>query len=185
MRWLCLLTLLLLVPGAGGCAAYHGGFRYKPHPVEIIESTDAHRLARVLISVTGLRYEDEDANRPAGMELAVRVENLAADTAAFDPANLALLSADLKPFPRPIVDPSDPVSLARGQSANFTALFPLTAEVNARTADLTGLNVRLNYRVNDRDIERSATFQRLADDYGYHDQYHPHWRGHILFGYCD
>jgi len=179
MRWITVLIVLMLL---AGCATHSARYRYQPHPVELIESTEGTRAARAMVSIVGLRLKDREADTPAGMDLAVRLENIDADRVTFDPASLQLLTGELRPFANAIVEPAEPVELARGESANFRALFPLTAEVNATNADFDGLNVRLTMTVDGERVTRSATFEREQRErlYGYHHHhgrhsYHRYW----------
>jgi len=160
-RWIPLLAAMALL---AGCATHSSRYRYQPHPTELIESTDGTRTARAMVSIIGLRFEDKKIDRPAGMEVAVRIENLDADRVTFDPNSLQLLSADLRPFVSAIVDPPGVIDLPRGEAANVNALFPLSAEVNASNADFDGLNVRLTLAIDGRTVTRSATFERERYD---------------------
>jgi hypothetical protein len=166
-----------------GCNEYDRRYKFGPKPIEVgheLPGEAQGAVASAMVSVVGLRKRDRQANRPAAMEVRLRVENHGDVEATVAPGALQLFAGNLEPFPEPLVDSDGPVTVRPGGNATITAFFPFPGGKYPGTFDLDGLAVRWTVTVADVPITRTATFTRRRDyDYypTYPVYYHPYGIG--------
>jgi hypothetical protein len=156
-----------------GCSVYNSRYVYAPRPVEVESvkpGADDAEPARTLVTVVGVRRDDEESQLPASVEVRLRVENTSPFPVAFDPGTLALFSAGLDRFPDPIVRPEGSVALEPAGSAIVEAFFPLPDGQRPSDLDLSGLNVQWTLEVGGHAVTSSASFLVLPT--AYYDRYH-------------
>jgi hypothetical protein len=152
----------------GGCSVYNSRYVYAPRPIDVPAAkpgADDAEPARALVTVVGVRREDAESQLPASVEVRLRLENTSPFRLAFDPASLALISADLDRFPDPIVRPAGSIAVAPGGSAVVEAYFPFPDGRGPDDLDLSGLNVRWTVAVDGLDVTSSAGFVVLPTVY--------------------
>ena len=168
------------VAALGGCSIYDSRYVFGPKPVDVesaVPGVSDVEPVRTLVSVIGVRRADQEAQRPASVEVRLRVENTSPASVTFDPTSLALFSADLKQFPAPIVEPPDPFDVEPQASAIVEAFFPFPDEADPADFDLSGLNVRWTMRIGGQPVTSSASFTRRRE------VYYPRHRFHFGIGY--
>lgn len=164
-------TLVLLLAGlmVGCLGTYYSAYRYKPRPVaRIVPAPEQSEQAagRVLASIIGVRRATGDIPHPASVEVRLRIENRGDQTITLLPASLELVTAGLRDFPQPAIEPSPPITIPPGHTQTITAYFPFPAGAEPEAFDLGGLNLSWRLRIDGRTIQQSVTFTRreLDDD---------------------
>ena len=114
-RLLPLAFATLLVVLIGGCAepVYVPDYTFVPQPavVDVVRRDTGGgqppvRPLTVLVTVSGVRYEDAAHHVPRSVEIRLRFENNGALPVQFDPNTLDLVTGSLRPFEQPSVVPA-------------------------------------------------------------------------------
>ena len=161
------------------CTTYDGFYRYTPKPLDTeIRPPDAEKpIGRALVSIVGVRRE------PAGIEVALRLENFGEAPLTFDPAGTVLLCGDLEelaPSQQPEVS-----EVPTGDALKGKLFFPFPPERRAADFDLEGLNFRWKLIHDGRPLLISATFERLLrPEVDVHYPYPMGWHGHFTIFYA-
>jgi hypothetical protein len=159
-----------------GCSTYDRNYAYEPRPlqVNVHDPPDAQAPSLIMLaSIVGIRRSDD--TNPAGVEVALRIDNRSDRTVSFDPATLALFTANVRKFPQPTASPDTPTDISPGGELTVEALFPFPIGKYPGPFDLGGLNLRWAVHMAGRPHEQSVTFARRSWRYG-----HP--RSHISVG---
>ncbi len=183
LRFVTTLGLLCFLLSSIACRSTRVALDYLPNPGEVFvpDQQGAGAAARVLASVISAERRDRDPEQPFELRLRLRLENLAATSVAFEPAELLLVGNDLRPFgpPRIMLDGEaveQAPTLAAGMAAIFDLFFPV-GDVAPR--DVEGLNLRLMLLVDGRRLPLGFGFGRRRERdvlYGTYDPYYP-WYG--------
>lgn len=174
------VTVILSLTMLFGCSAYLPNQHFTPHPLDIKVAAKPSQSPniRALISITGIRRMDEEAGLPMSVEIRFRIENDSDQAISFNAKKMQLLSANLKAFDSPILDPAkDKFEISPRNNADWTALFPFPSGVRDGF-DLKGLNLKWSFKSGENVITESATFERER----YHDT-HTDFRFHYGIGY--
>jgi hypothetical protein len=167
--WLAVAAAAVL----GGCSAYDLRYSFDPKPVDVLAvkpGAPETEPVRTLVSVVGIRRKDSKAQRPASVEVRLRLENTSPFTVRFDPASLLLFSAGLEQFPDPILSLPAPTAISPAESVAVEALFPMPDGRYPSEIDLGGFNVRWTIDIDGQPVTSSVTFTRLPT--AYYDRYH-------------
>jgi hypothetical protein len=169
------VVMILAVLVLAGCGTYQTRQNYSPQPGKAtldVAGTDPSPDARVLATVMGVRRKLPTAEDRKGVELTLRLENLADQPLRFNPEDTILLDAQLKKLPGP-VDNREPVTLGPGDHRQITLTYELPPKKNAFSDAMAGLNLRVTVRAGQRSITRSITFRRIEQYYDapYYDDY--------------
>lgn len=158
-----LRSILLAAPLAlfASCASEWYSYSFVPMPLEVpIQAADQPQLSgRALVTVLGIHRPVSSENRPASIDLRLRVENYGTLAFVPVPSSFKLVTAGLEEFDQAqFVDlPTEPIE--RGGSATFEVRFPLTPGRGPDTYGLAGLNVRWDVGFADRVVGCSGSFQ--------------------------
>jgi hypothetical protein len=152
--------------------------QFQPAPLESEVRTEAvpGSQVRALVSVLGIsRGRDGAVDRAL---IRMRLENIGTAAAELETDSLSLVTADLKAFGPPTVEPGPSKEIAPGQNATFDCGFPLPEGKGPYEFDLSGLNLRFTVAFLDKKVTTGMTFQRT--DWRYYDPGYP--RMHVGFG---
>lgn len=178
---LLLLSLLLL---AGCTSTPRYVFMPRPLTVDIPAPGNSAIIARAVVAVVGLR--DGGKSEPDDMVLRLSLENLSADPVGLDPTTWKLMSADLRAFGPPVVEPGDDAAVLPGRERTVELYFPVPPGAELSAWDLSGLNLRFGVRYRTATVVSSATFERWVrsdyDPYGYAYPYATPVSGNVTFG---
>lgn len=170
------LRPLLVLALVAGCTSTWHDVRFVPSPLEVgvTAAGEPRAEARALLSVRGVRRAVESEQRPAEVELQLRLENVGEVPLALDPAGFDLVTADLVSFRAPALEPSAEQEVAPGAQQLWTLRFPTPEGLGADDLDWSGLNLRFRVRFGERAVITGVTFDRLVlPPYGYY--YDPYW----------
>lgn len=178
----CFLPMgLLLLAFVSGCSPYAGDFQYVPRPAMAeLRSTSGQQAPSVtaMVSIIGVRYEDQKEGIPTSFEVRIRLENDGSQEITFDPNTLEMTNSQLLAFGPPIVRPPGEVAVAPMQSGNLTAYFPVPRHPPDEGA-LDSLQVRWIVQLGSQKISQSVSFRRVYPRVYY---YGPYW-GWPYWGY--
>lgn len=180
-------TVLLLV-ALTGCSTYDTRYAFEPRPAEApLRTPEGVTVAQMLTSVVGVRRAVPAEGVGAAVEVRVRIDNVSDRPMRFDPGSLTLLSADLRDFPRPHVDPAGIVDVTRETPVDLVAFFPIPDDSSQPPMDLSGLSLRWAVVVEGTTLPGSLTFERRRYsspphwNYGWHFGYYGHRHSHFGF----
>ena len=157
-----LLPLLLL---AGCASSYESRYSFAPSPHEILVQPEGAELpvARILVSVRGVRSPDSDLGIPLSTEVRMRVENLTDVPVLVQRGEFVLVDADLTSFGPPRIDVPGDLFAMPAETLSLVLHFPFPPETKPEDLALEGLNLRLALRWNEeRGAIVSATFERVV-----------------------
>ena len=161
-----LLTIALTA--LASCTTYYD-VRFVPAPLEtrIDDTGDANSIARVLVSITGVRKADDANHQPARVEMRMRIENLGTTPLEIEPDSFELVAANIVNFGRGEIAPLPQGPLATGASSEFDLRFPIAPGRTLEHYDFEGLNLRWAVRFGDRRVITGVSFQRAPQPYYY------------------
>lgn len=163
------LLLALLSTCLAACSTFHD-VRFAPTPQEvlIVDSEVSGLLGRALLTVRGVRRADSEGNRPAQVEVLMRLENSGTVPFALDAGSLQVSTGDLVTLPAGELVPQVPEPVAPNGAGEVTAAFPLPAGRSFSDLDWSGLNLRFAVRYAEHRKVLSASFERVSYyPYGY------------------
>ncbi len=175
-------VLFLVIPVLAGCSVYKSSYSYQPRPLEAQIEVEEEVVARVLLSVVGIRRVDKDAGFPQEIEIRVRIENRSSSELTFLTEDLLLVSADLVPFLSPRFGENQGRVIPAKENRTLTFYFGFPErEKGERKPDLDGLNLNWAVACRSKKVTVSSTFERAyyGDDDYY--PYNSYWR--FGFGY--
>lgn len=178
-----LFPALSLVLAAGCTSVWHDA-RFVPSPLEVgVTAEGAPRAeARALLAVRGIRRAVPSEDRPAEVEMQLRLENVGEVPLALDPAGFDLVTADLISFRAPVVEPLADQDVAPGAQQLWTLRFATPEGRDAESLDWSGLNLRFRVRFGERSVLTGVTFDRLElPPPGYY--YDPYWGPYPYYPY--
>lgn len=166
-RAMKILLLALLASCLAACSTFHD-VRFAPAPQEvlIVDGEVAGLIGRALLTVRGVRRADRD--RPAQVEVLMRLENSGSLPFALDAGSLQVSTGDLVTLPAGELVPQVPEPVAPGGACEVAASFPLPAGRAYSELDWSGLNLRFAVRCAEHRKVLSASFERVSYyPYGY------------------
>lgn len=175
-----------------GCTSTWHDARFVPSPLEVGVTAEGEPRAeaRALLSVRGVRRAVSAEQRPAEVELQLRLENIGDVPLTLDPAAFDLVTADLISFRAPSVEPSADSEIAPGAQQLWTLRFATPEGYAADDLDWSGLNLRFRVRFGERSVITGVTFDRLVlpTPYYANDPYwgpypYPYSRVHVGVGF--
>lgn len=175
-------ALLLLLVCASCKTSYEGRFRYAPTPHEVlIQPEDADvPVARLMVSMQGVRDPDRDGTRPLAMDVRLRIENESEAEVVLDLEALLLLDASLEAFGEPIVPPDAGEPVAPGTTHSLELLFPFPDGLTPRDMDLSGLHLSVVLHYGGGEARVSTIFERREPQVVYIDRWHGGLHVHYL-----
>jgi hypothetical protein len=157
-----------------GCSPYLDDFQYVPRPavanIPTTQPTDPPPLS-AFASIIGVRVDDPQDQIPPSVEIALQLNNNGPQTATFNPRSFALSDGSLAPFMPPLLRPPTSVTLAPGQSTNYTAYFPFAPGRDSDNTDLSSLQLRWTVQLDSRSVSQTVMFRRSIRYYYYSDPY--------------
>jgi hypothetical protein len=186
------LFVLLGLVFVGGCGPYVDGYHYLPHPAvaEIRTTTTTTQPAAqpqplpsplvAYASIVGVRRENRDLRIPLSVEVRLRLDNRGPQAVQFDPRSLDLTTAELLPFPPPLVNPPGPATLNPGQTLIVAANFPFPPGHSYDNTNLQALELHWAVMLDGKPIPQSADFHRVYYRY-YYNPYYDY--GYYPYGY--
>ena len=187
-RFILVWFAVILPAVASGCSVYDYRYSFVPRPAEVQMRTSSSESTYgiTLVSIMGVRRPDREAKEDASVEARLLIMNRSDFPISFDPASLALVSADLVLFQRPRTDVREILTVEPRESMPVTALFSFPEGQSSGDVDLSSLNLSWDLQVDSKTIPSSITVTREYDDdddafhRGY---YHPYAHGRHGFGY--
>lgn len=167
-RLVGLLISAFCLLGVVGCSQYDDDYQYTPRPVTAdIPSTQPGGPPPVstMVTVVGVRYEDEDNKLPPCIEVRLRLDNNGPDPVLFDPMTMQMSTGQLVQMAPPIIRPPTPINLAPAQSAYLTAYFPFPAGSSYDRLDLNSLQLRWEVSIGGRRVGQVVNFTRVWQSY--------------------
>ena len=170
-----------LILALAGCTAYPAQYEYSPrlgqNAVDL-PGTASDPDARVLVTIGKVRRSLLDEASETGIEIKLRVENLADSSLRLVPREVSVLTGTLEALRGPI-DPPPPLELPGGEETTLTLLYALPRREVAEDA-MAGLNVRVPLELGGQRVTRSLDFDRRREDRRGHYRYHhlSYYRGH-------
>lgn len=165
----------LLVACLTACRSTWHEVAFAPSPLEVGVTAEGEPRAeaRVLLSVRGVRRAVPEQQRPAEVEMNLRVENVGEVPLALDPEALDLVTADLISFRPPLLEPAEAGEIAPGGQQLWTLRFATPEGREVEDLDWSGLNLRFRVRFGERSVLTGVTFDRMWPAPGYY--YDPYW----------
>jgi len=168
IRLLCVVLSVFVLMWVIGCSQYVDGYNYTPRPVTAqIPATQPQDPPPVtaMVSVIGIRYDDEQDQIPPSVEIRMNVDNTGPDTVVFDPASMELSNGQLLRFAPAIVRPPAPIVIGSMQSAYLTAYFPFLGGSSYDSTDLDTLRLRWRLQIGRRLAGQQVYFSRIPTEY--------------------
>jgi hypothetical protein len=134
---------------------------YTPAPLEVEVGSSAVTGSQVRALATITRVRKQDGDRPAEVQVRMRLENLGSVAGTLVADGFALVSADLVPFGPPSIRPPGDVQLAVGVPTTVDVAFPFPADKEYKHIDWSGLNLRFVVAFEGTRVTTGATFSRV------------------------
>jgi hypothetical protein len=176
LRAASLCVALGLVSACETSRYYDSRYVDAPVETEVHSDTVAGSQVRALASVLGVARPDEKTGRPRQVEVRMRFENLGTVPAVLAVDRLSLVSADLVPFEKALVEPQGDLAIPAGETRELDAAFP----VSPREPDWSGLNLRFTLTFNDVPVTVGVPFRRIV--YPYYDAVS--WHVGVGYAHC-
>ncbi len=173
-RQLMFMFLAAAMIITSGCSQYVEDYQYAPRPaLAEIPSTqpDMGPPLSALASIVGIRREDRDARLPESIEVRLQLNNNGPQQVMFDPNALRLTDGSLFNFPPPIIQASQPLDLAPGQSLMLGVFFPIPAGRDYDDFDLESFQLRWTVQLGGRPVTQVVYFHRVHVYYRPYDYY--------------
>lgn len=184
----CVRTMVGLSVGLGvalllsatGCATPVPYARFEPRPADVVVSRSASEgeVARALVSVLGARRVGESDRFE--LQVRIRVESQSDTELEWRADRVRLVTADLRAFGDPRVEPSPVPPIAPGTVCDLELIFPFPPGVRWRDLDLSSLHLTWALATRTDLYSIGTTFQR-AQPVRYYGAYYddpwfdPYW----------
>ena len=166
---------LLLLAISAGCSPGREDFQYAPRTAlaevrSVSDTTQQAPAVTAMVSVVGILQGNQKGEIPDAVEIRMRFENNGPEPLTFDPHTLDLTTPLLLPFPRPIVRPPGPLTVAPMKAGNLAVQFPLPPLPNG-SGDLNLLQLDWNIQIGGKNVSQSVRFRRVVPSNYYYDPY--------------